>query len=626
MVQKFGIRLRRKLPGETPPPAGEVTVTINVKSGQASPTTSPSILFDVLFSEAVTGFVTGDVTLGGTAGAALATVAGSGAAYTVTVTGMTQSGTVIASIGANKAVNSSGVGNKASTSTNNTVVFSSASLVVSDVGSFSAVLNVPVSTTAQKLYAVVIPGGAAAPSADQIKRGKKGDETAATWVGGGTVYNVGQGNVVYMPGPNYPSLFPNTAYDVYMVEEGGSPVSFGAVYNASFTTLKSAPKLMSTTPSHNWKTARLAGDISMVFDQAITLGTGTVILRDVDLGLSEETFNVEQPLGTNSGTLSIATTNLPNDTLVINPGNSLTARKNYAIRISPTAIKNASADLAYAGLADDLGYAFRAGYATGNAKQMAGALLDVLAIDLTDDSCFIKRTNTNPGAVYDGLFTDPASGFTAGAGAIGVGNLKISEKGMRVNTSNWMHILTDLIPYSNLEGTLLVELSAQNLDTAAGTVTNQFGAVCLTRSSLQTSDLGHFLQISKSDTGDLNSGMQVVWRNEATGTYAQGHKDPGSMPNGGVFGVLGITWNASEIILSNGLSPYEINGVSRGTTTYSGPNWTNNFPDDFKRLRLGPVQGGAIYHDIRRVMYRPAKLTASELDAAVNSLNSFVSA
>ena len=57
-----------------------------------------------MFSEPVTGFATGDVTLSGTAGATTAIVSGSGANYTVTVSGMTTSGTVIASINAGVAV------------------------------------------------------------------------------------------------------------------------------------------------------------------------------------------------------------------------------------------------------------------------------------------------------------------------------------------------------------------------------------------------------------------------------------------------------------------------------------------------------------------------------------------
>ena len=98
-------------------------VTINQAAAQTDPTSTSPMLFSVVFSETVTGFATGDVTLSGTAGATTATVSGSGANYTVTVTGMTQSGTVIASIPAAKAVDASNNANTASTSTDNTVTW-----------------------------------------------------------------------------------------------------------------------------------------------------------------------------------------------------------------------------------------------------------------------------------------------------------------------------------------------------------------------------------------------------------------------------------------------------------------------------------------------------------------------
>jgi hypothetical protein len=101
------------------------TVTINQAGGQADPTTTSPILFTVLFSEPVTGFATGDVTLGGTAGATTAVVSGSGAMYTVSVSGMTTSGTVIATIAAGVAndLSANANANLASTSTDNTVTY-----------------------------------------------------------------------------------------------------------------------------------------------------------------------------------------------------------------------------------------------------------------------------------------------------------------------------------------------------------------------------------------------------------------------------------------------------------------------------------------------------------------------
>lgn len=99
-----------------------LTVTIDQKVGQADPTNNSTINFTVVFSANVLDFVTGDVTLGGTAGATSAIVTGGGATYNVAVSGMTGTGTVIASLAAGVA-SSSGNQNQASTSTDNTVTY-----------------------------------------------------------------------------------------------------------------------------------------------------------------------------------------------------------------------------------------------------------------------------------------------------------------------------------------------------------------------------------------------------------------------------------------------------------------------------------------------------------------------
>lgn len=114
------------------PPPEPPTVTINQGATQSDPADGPTVRFDVAFSEAVAGFTTGDVTLSGTAGATTGGVINTGddIHYTVVVSGMTASGTVIASIAAGVATSiASGLPNEASTSTDNTVHFPFLSVV-----------------------------------------------------------------------------------------------------------------------------------------------------------------------------------------------------------------------------------------------------------------------------------------------------------------------------------------------------------------------------------------------------------------------------------------------------------------------------------------------------------------
>ena len=104
----------------TPP-----TVTINQGAGQSDPANTGPIVFDVLFSETVTGFDGSDILFAGsTAGGPLvANVSGSGSTYTVSVTGMTTSGTVFANIRSGAAQDVDSNASSASTSTDNAVSF-----------------------------------------------------------------------------------------------------------------------------------------------------------------------------------------------------------------------------------------------------------------------------------------------------------------------------------------------------------------------------------------------------------------------------------------------------------------------------------------------------------------------
>lgn len=96
-------------------------VTIDQAAGQEDPAWSEAVLFTVVFSESVTGLTGSDVIIGGTALPTTAVVSGSGTTYTVTVSGLTQPGTVWAVLASNAAFDSDGLGNTPSTSTDNEV-------------------------------------------------------------------------------------------------------------------------------------------------------------------------------------------------------------------------------------------------------------------------------------------------------------------------------------------------------------------------------------------------------------------------------------------------------------------------------------------------------------------------
>ena len=101
-------------------------MTINQAAGQVDPTSTSPINFTVAFSETVTGFTASDIsfansTVGGTLSAA---VTGTGATYNVAVSGMSGAGNVVVSVPAGAATDAAGNASLASTSTDNSVAFS----------------------------------------------------------------------------------------------------------------------------------------------------------------------------------------------------------------------------------------------------------------------------------------------------------------------------------------------------------------------------------------------------------------------------------------------------------------------------------------------------------------------
>jgi len=101
------------------------SVTVNQAAGQANSTSVSPIHFTAVFSEPVIGFANADVTLGGTANPTSTVVTEiapmNGTTFNVAVSGMNATGTVTASIQANKLTDLVGNDNAASTSTDNTV-------------------------------------------------------------------------------------------------------------------------------------------------------------------------------------------------------------------------------------------------------------------------------------------------------------------------------------------------------------------------------------------------------------------------------------------------------------------------------------------------------------------------
>lgn len=101
------------------------SVTINKASGQADPTSTSPILFTVVFSEPVLGFLASDISFTGSTatGTLSASLSGTGPTYTISVTGMTGDGNVVASVPAAVCTDLAGNSNTVSTFTDKTVAW-----------------------------------------------------------------------------------------------------------------------------------------------------------------------------------------------------------------------------------------------------------------------------------------------------------------------------------------------------------------------------------------------------------------------------------------------------------------------------------------------------------------------
>ena len=135
---------------DTIPPS----VTINQAAGQADPTSTSPINFTVAFSETVTGFTASDIsfagsTVGGTLSAA---VTGTGATYNVAVSGMSGAGNVVVSVPAGAATDAAGNASLASTSTDNSVAFSTVDTTAPTVQSIKRAGTMPTNAASVIVY------------------------------------------------------------------------------------------------------------------------------------------------------------------------------------------------------------------------------------------------------------------------------------------------------------------------------------------------------------------------------------------------------------------------------------------------------------------------------------------
>ncbi len=197
------------------------SVTLNQDGAQADPVTvnTNPIIFDIVFSAAVTGFTSAGVDLSSSTatGPLMATVGGGGTTYQVAVSGFTGGGTIVANVKPNAAVNAGGLGNLASTSTDNSVTYVVPAIAVQQPAGTPLTNNTstvdfgsvtPGSSGLSKLFTILNTGGATLNVGAITKDGANyNDFTIDTTSTSATVAPAGSTTftVTYVPGAAAPS-------------------------------------------------------------------------------------------------------------------------------------------------------------------------------------------------------------------------------------------------------------------------------------------------------------------------------------------------------------------------------------------------------------------------------------
>ena len=124
-IRSFKPKLAIVIPRPRPDDTSRPSVTINQASGQDDPAYALPVNFTVEFSEPVLGFTSNDIVIGGSAGGSktVTLTRTTDTIYNVAVSGITVSGTVIASIPAYVSYDAANNGNLASQSTDNSVLY-----------------------------------------------------------------------------------------------------------------------------------------------------------------------------------------------------------------------------------------------------------------------------------------------------------------------------------------------------------------------------------------------------------------------------------------------------------------------------------------------------------------------
>jgi hypothetical protein len=307
------------------------TVAIDQAAGQADPTNASPVNFVAVFSEPVTSFDGPDVSLSGTASATTASVTeiapNDGTTYSVAVSGMTTTGTVIASIPVGAAQDTAANGNTASTSTDNTVTFDPVFPVVTGIVRADANPTNAASVDFTVTFAKSV-SGVDATDFTFTSNGVTG-VTISSITGSGTTWTV-----TVSTGTGDGTLRMDLVDDDTIIDTTNNPLGDKGIGNGNFTgeiyTIdKTAPTVVSIVRANASPTNAATVDFTITFTEIVT-GVGMGDFNLATTGVSgaaitsvagSTTWTATVNTGSGSGTIGINL--VDNDTILDLVGNPL---------------------------------------------------------------------------------------------------------------------------------------------------------------------------------------------------------------------------------------------------------------------------------------------------------------
>ena len=285
--------------------------TIAPATGQATLTAGTTINLVVTFNQPVSGLTSSDITLGGTAGATTATVTKDatitdGTKWDVAVSGMTQYGTVIATIPAGAVTDSAGMGNPAASNSANPITYTPLGVSVGLATGQSTTTNVsPINFTVTFTQPVTDFSSSGVTLA-----GTAGATTAVvTPVGtAGTTYNVAVSGMA-QDGSVTIAIASDVAHNAAGNPNAAALHSAGVEYQAQppKVTVASASGTISNSSTINF-TVTFSNAVTGFSSSGVTLGgtAGATTAIVTPVGTAGTTYNVAVSGMNKGGTVTVS--------------------------------------------------------------------------------------------------------------------------------------------------------------------------------------------------------------------------------------------------------------------------------------------------------------------------------